>query len=209
MREKAAESSHQGVYARLRGLSDGLAEGPRWTPGLDDLARLRALTRKGEAVIHSDLRGSSMGAALPDGARIRIRSGAENSWHQGDVIAFLAGSRLMAHRIVYEGRRGAARHFVITQGDGNWLCDPPASRSTVVGRVEAFSTDTDWRPIAGPRIAFPRRLVGRASLALMRMALELSPTFTIRAARLMSWARMGPRLVLSKLRRSLPGHVRH
>jgi hypothetical protein len=115
----------------------------------------------------------------------------------------------MAHRIVYEGRRRQARHFVITQGDGNWLCDPPAHRSTVVGRVEAFSTGGDWLAIAGPQIALHRRLIGRASLAFMRVALEASPTFTIRASRLMSWARMGPRLVISKLRRSLPGHVRH
>ena len=131
------------------------------------------------------------------------------SWRPGDVIAFLAGSRVMAHRIVYEGRRGPARHFVITQGDGNWLCDPPVDRSTVVGRVEAFSTGDDWQPIPGPEIAFHRRLVGRTSLALMRVALELSPAFTIRASQIMSWVRMGPRLVISKLRRSLPGHVRH
>jgi hypothetical protein len=209
MREKADESNHQGVYARLRGLSDGPVGGPHWAPGIDDLARLRALTRKGAAVIHSELRGFSMGAALPDGARIRIRSGAEESWRPGDVIAFLAGSRLMAHRVVYEGRRGPARQFVITQGDGNWLCDPPVNRSTVVGRVEAVSIGGDWRPITGPETPFHRRLLAATSLALMRVALELSPAFTIRASQLMSWVRMGPRLVISKVRRSLPGHVRH
>jgi hypothetical protein len=199
MRKKAAESDHQ----------DEPVACPPWAPGIEDLARLRALTQKGDAVIHSELRGSSMGAALPDGARIRIRTGGEDSWRCGEVIAFLAGSRIMAHRIVYEGRRGLARRFVITQGDGNWFCDPPVNRATVVGRVEEYSTGTDWRPIAEAKIAFHRRLVGRTSLALARAALELSPELTIRTSRILSWVRMSPRIVISKLRRSLPGHVRH
>ena len=110
-----------------------LVAGPPWSPGIRDLARLRALTRRNAAVIHSDLRGTSMGSAIPDGARIRIRRNSEATWRRGQVIAFLAGSRIMTHRIVYEGRRSGARNFVVTQGDGNWLCDPPVNRSTILG----------------------------------------------------------------------------
>ena len=51
---------------------------------MDDLARLRAVTTKTRAVIHSQLRGASMGAAIPDGARIRIRCGPESSWGGGE-----------------------------------------------------------------------------------------------------------------------------
>jgi hypothetical protein len=149
-----------------------------------------------------------MGAAIPDGARIRIRGGPEDMWRTGRVIAFLAGSRVMVHRVVYEGRRGSARHFLLTQGDGNWLCDPPVNRSTVVGEVESFSTGGEWQTIAPPRIALHRRLVARPSQALMRIALECNPAVAIWISRPISWLRMGPRLALSVLR-YCTRYVRH
>jgi hypothetical protein len=189
--------------------SSELVAGPYWAPGMNDLARLRAVTTKSRAVIHSELRGASMGAAIPDGASIRIRSGPEDIWHVGKVIAFLAGSRIMVHRIVYEGRRGLAQHFVLTQGDGNWLCDPPVNRAIVVGEVEAFSTGGEWQAVGAPRIPLHRRLVARPSQVLMRLALEWNPVFAIWISRPISWLRMGPRLVLLLLRRCRAGHVRH
>jgi hypothetical protein len=178
-----------------------LVAGPPWAPAINDLARLRAVTSKTSALIHSHVRGASMGAAIPSGARIRIRTGPEQTWQRGQVIAFLAGSRVTVHRIVYEGQHGPARQFVLTQGDGNWLCDPPVNRSTVVGEVEAFSTGNEWHAIGAPRIRFHRRLVGGLSQALMRLALEHSPAFAISISRPISWLRMGPRLALSILRR--------
>src|SRR6516225_11573525 len=106
------------------------------TQAIGDLARLRAVTGKTHVVIESQVQGASMGTAIPDGAHIRIRAGPAEGLHTGKVIAFLTTSRVMAHRVVYEGRRGAARDFVITQGDGNWLCDPPVERSCIVGEVQ-------------------------------------------------------------------------
>jgi len=189
-------------------LASELVAGPRWAPGIDALARLRAVTTKTPATIYSDLRGSSMGAAIPDGTRIRIRTGREDLWHLGTVIAFLAGSRVMTHRIVYEGQRGLARQFVLTQGDGNWLCDPPVNRSTIVGEVEAFLTGSEWRVVAALRARFHRRLVARLSQTLMGLALEWNPAFTIWISHPISRLRMGPRLTLLKLRRYGIGHVR-
>jgi hypothetical protein len=188
-------------------LSD-LVAGPRWAAGTDALTRLRAVTSKTPATIVSDLRGSSMGAAIPDGARIRIRTGREDLWHLGTVIAFLAGSRVMAHRIVYEGQRGLARQFVLTQGDGNWLCDPPVNRSTIVGEVEAFLAGDEWRAVGAPRTRFHRRLVARLSQTLMGLAVEWNPAFAIWISHPISLVRMGPRLALLKLRRYGIGHVR-
>jgi hypothetical protein len=189
--------------------SNALVAGPPWAPAINDLARLRALTGNSRAVIHSVVRGASMGTAIPDGARVRIRSGSDDMWRVGKVIAFLAGSRVMVHRIVYEGHRGPARHFVLTQGDGNWLCDPPVNRSTVVGEVEAFSTGGEWHAIGAAQIRPHRQLVARASQALMRLALERSPALAIWMSRPISWLRMAPRLMLSILRRCSAGHVRH
>jgi hypothetical protein len=189
-------------------LPTDLVAGPHWAPGTDALARLRAVTSRKRATIFSDLRGSSMGAAIPDGARIRIHTGRDDLWHVGMVIAFLAGSRLMAHRIVYEGRRGSARHFVLTQGDRNWLCDPPVNRSTVVGEVEAFLAGGEWRAVAAPHARFYRRLVPRLSQTLMSLALEWNPAFAIWISHPISRLRMGSRRVLLKLRRYAIGHVR-
>jgi hypothetical protein len=189
--------------------ANALVAGPPWAPGINDLARLRAVTGNSRAVIHSVVRGASMGIAIPDGARVRIRSGSEDMWRVGKVIAFLAGSRLMAHRVVYEGQRGAAKHFVLTQGDGNWLCDPPVNRSTVVGEVEAFATGDEWHPIAPARIRPYKEFAARASQTLMRLALERSPAFAISISRPISWLRMAPRLTVSILRRCSAGYVRH
>jgi hypothetical protein len=66
----------------------------------------------------------------------------------------------------------------------------------------------DWQAIVGPEMPLHRRLVARGSLAMMRLALEISPAFTIRLSKLVSWIRMSPRLLLSRLKR-LFGHVRH
>ena len=63
----------------VAGSSSELVAGPPWAPAIDDLARLRAVTGKSQAVIHSEVRGASMGAAIPDGARIRIRCGPEST----------------------------------------------------------------------------------------------------------------------------------
>jgi hypothetical protein len=177
--------------------------------GMRDLARLRELTRRSTAVIHSDLRGTSMGSAMPDGARIRIRSGPGQVRGQGQVIAFLAGSRVMAHRIVYEGRRLRARDFVLTQGDGNWLCDPPVDRSTILGEVEAFSTGGEWRTIDPPRMPLHRRMIAGTSQVLMRLLLECDPALAIWISRPMSWVRLLLLRVLSRLRRYRANHVRH
>jgi hypothetical protein len=150
-----------------------------------------------------------MGPALPDGVRVRIRSNSEATWRRGQVIAFLAGSRIMTHRIVYEGRRSGARNFVLTQGDGNWLCDPPVNRSTILGEVEAFSTGSEWRRIAPSRMPLHRRIIARPTQALMRLLLECNPALAIGISRRISWLRMGPRLVLLKLRQYCAEHARH
>ena len=151
-----------------------------------------------------------MAPAIPDGARIHIRAGTEERCGVGDVIAFVGGSRVIAHRIVYEGRRGAARRFLVAQGDGNWLCDPPVNRSTVVGIVEGFSVGGDRRPV-GPATPMPllRRRVALTSQRMIIAALERDPLRAIRIARRMSLARLLLRRLVSKVNTLRPGYVRH
>jgi hypothetical protein len=179
------------------------------TQVIGDLARLRAVTGKTHVVIESQVQGASMGTAIPDGAHIRIRAGEAEELHTGKVIAFLTKSRVMVHRVVYEGRRGAARHFVITQGDGNWLCDPPVERSCIVGEVQSLAFEGEWRPIGAARMPVFRRLVARTSQALMRLALDCNPAFAVWISRPISRLRMAPRLVWLRLRLYFADHVRN
>ena len=179
------------------------------TQAIGDLARLRAVTGKTHVVIESQVRGASMGTAIPDGAHIRIRAGPAEGSHSGKVIAFLTRSRVMVHRVVYEGRRGAARRFVITQGDGNWLCDPPVERSCIVGEVQSLAHEGEWRPIGAARMHVFRRLVARASQALMRLALDGNPAFAVWISRPISRLRMAPRIMRLRLRLYLADNVRN
>ena len=87
--------------------STPVAPPPSVTSGDIDLFRVLA-ERSGEPV-ESQLQGASMGLAIPDGARIRIAHNDRDPWREGQVIAFLAGSRVMVHRVRHVGRRGPAR----------------------------------------------------------------------------------------------------
>lgn len=188
--------------------SDVLVTGLAWKHGLEDLARFRALSRKAGGVVHSTVRGASMGSALPTGSRIRIKSGSEDSFRPGDVIAFLAGSRVAAHRIVWQGRAGKAGEFFITQGDGNWLCDPPVHRSAIIGSVEVGGTDGEWLPVGPPDVPRYKQLAARGSQVVMRRLLEASPAAAMRISQAVSWGRMAPRMIFSIARRSI-GNVRN
>ena len=142
-----------------------------------------------------------MGSALPAGSRIRIKSGADDSWKVGDVIAFLAGSRVMAHRIAARGRFGKAKEFFIAQGDANWLCDPPVHCSAVIGGVEVVTAEGAWQPVAEAKVPSYRKWAARGSQMAIRGLLEASPPLAIRISQVISWIRMGPRLILSIGRR--------
>jgi hypothetical protein len=158
--------------------------------------------------VHSTVQGSSMGTTLPAGSRIRIRSGHEGRWRDGEVIAFLAGSRVMAHRIVATGSSAASKDFLMTLGDNNWLCDPPVHRSAVIGHVETVTSDGRWGAVSYAATPWHKRTVALASLVLMRMLLEANPRLAIRLSKAISWLRMGPRLTFLIGRRLLQ-NVRH
>src|SRR3954447_17307932 len=175
-----------------------LVSGPLWKAGLEDLARFRALSRKGAAgIVHSTVRGSSMVSSLPAGSQIRIRSGSDERWKAGDVIAFLGGSRVMAHRIAACGDAGPANEYFIAHGDNNWLCDPPVHRSAVIGSVEVATPEGNWVPVGEANVPGYKKGVARTSLLVMRAILELNPPLAIRVSQWISWMRMAPRLALS------------
>ena len=170
---------------------------------------MRAAVAVAGGMVEFTVRGVSMGAAIPDGTRIRIRSPHVETWREGRVVACAAFRTLIAHRIVYVGRGELALPFIITHGDGNWLCDAPILRSTVVGEVYEFELLNDWRTIAPPCLGFWRRVVMRASRLFYATILERSPRTALRTGQMLSRLRVLPRLIGIRLHLRHPAHVRN
>jgi signal peptidase len=107
-----------------------------------DAAQLRScvdlLSRSGR-IVESDIRGGSMGAAIPDGSRIRIRLTSEERFRPGQIVACMEKGFLFAHRVVH-----VRKDAIITQGDGWVLCDPPIRISQVLGEVVSCRVGEEW-----------------------------------------------------------------
>ena len=178
--------------ARLREVGEFIRADPRRMFAASLLFR-----RDADALVESEVRGMSMGAVIPDGARIRIEA-ARDRTATGTVIAFFAGGRTVVHRIRWRRHRGRARGWLVTQGDAMRLPDVPVFRDAVIGCVVAVRTgDGAWQPLPAPPRA-PRRdralswIVFAASVVL----LELHPPLACwlldkltRAERRHAWTR--------------------
>jgi hypothetical protein len=146
------------------------------------MAAAQLMQRGTPAIVESDVRGVSMGAALPDGARIRIASG-DTPLRAGVVIAFIAGNRTIVHRI-----RHRSRGWLITQGDAMRLPDTPVPCGAVLGSVVGILGADGWQPLIAPQ-RLPRRdrmlswLVCAASVALLALHPPLARKFLDRITR--------------------------
>lgn len=149
-----------------------------WTLLEADPARMLALAsslRAPDRSIESTVAGVSMGRALPPGSRIRIElSGVR--YDVGDVVAFLAGSQVVVHRMVYRGRLGAARGHVLTRGDSVLVPDPPLPHVNVLGPVTAVRRNDEWtEPGGAHRRSWPQRATAQLVLWAAVVAMSVSP----------------------------------
>lgn len=92
---------------------------------------------------------------LPAGTWIRLVPSDGAPCRIGEVVAFVAGAQLTVHRIVARGRRESRHRFLITRGDGSWLCDPPVDQDLVVAVVSAWHDGQGWRPAPGQPVTPP------------------------------------------------------
>ena len=159
--------------------------------------------------VESELRGTSMGDAIPDGSRVRIsRPASECRWQPGDVVAFLGGSRMMVHRVACVAAAGATGGYLITHGDGNWICDPPIECAAVAGWVREYLHEGEWRPVGPARMSRMRRATFRCSLWLLRAVLARNPRAARRLGRLLSYGRNAARSTWTRLSPAEGRHVR-
>lgn len=139
------------------------------------LAVVSWLRRPGR-VIESTVQGSSMGATLPDGARIKIELSPSDRYRKGEVVAFLAGPTIVVHRIVHRGTIRRRPGWLLTRGDACRVPDPAVPVSSVLGRVVGVLDREGWR-MPGPS---PGRPLGDQFLSfcldvVVALAMEADP----------------------------------
>lgn len=118
-----------------------------------------------------------MGASLRPGTAIRILLAEVESVGPGDVVAFVSGRRIVVHRIVAPGRRGAARDYWIARGDAETLPDPPVPRDAVLGPVRIVAADGRLAPVPAGR---PPGRRARVAVVLARRLADVSVGWTRR-----------------------------
>jgi hypothetical protein len=138
------------------------------------------LSRSGRTM-ESNIRGTSMGSTIPDGARIRVQWTGGKTFRPGQIVACLEQGFLFAHRVVYV--RG---NTIITQGDGWILCDPPVRVSQVIGEVISYREGGEWHsPIAEPVRLTSDARAARRQVRIIASCLRLNMAFARFVARQM------------------------
>lgn len=149
-----------------------------------DPARTLALAhslRAPDRSFESTVAGTSMGPALGPGSRIRVALVDRDRYETGEVVAYLAGSQVVVHRVAHRGRAAAARGYLITRGDAALVPDAPVDHVRILGPVIGVWRPGGWMPPGGPP---PRSLGAKLArgltLAVAVGALYLSPRVTAR-----------------------------
>jgi hypothetical protein len=147
-------------------------------PTGEQLLALGAVLGRSGKIIESEISGTSMGSTLPAGSRIRIRPLPVEECRAGQVVAFVSGNAIYAHRIIFCNRQGA-----LTRGDNHSLCDLPVPSRAILGVVTECLRDGKWCTL-DDRVAF-REI--RGSRRTIKVLLSVCMQIDIRLARGASW----------------------
>lgn len=174
-----------------------------------DPARITALLSSLRApgrFVESTIQGMSMGRNLPPGSRIRIALLECERYRAGDVIAFLAGTRVVVHRVLFHPRSGPASRFVLTRGDAPLVPDPPVPIRQILGPVTAAWVDGRWQDVPEPmRRSGVAVAIGSLMLLAAQAMLSASPRLATKMLLLMHRAERALRVVRHRrVRRQLP-----
>ncbi len=164
-------------------------------PDSDYLLALTTLIKRTGGEVLSTVRGTSMGTTIPDGSQIRIRAVGDEALREGQVVAFLAGPSLCAHRIVYRGGGGRLGGYLLTLGDGWVYCDPPIPVAAALGVVTEYKLNGKWRiPSPRPRRSRAEQRKADLNVAFIRAVMRLNVGWAQRIARRLSELTGSPRL---------------
>jgi hypothetical protein len=168
---------------------------PMLSPTEGQLLAFRTLLARSGKIIESEISGTSMGRTLPAGTRIRIQPLPAGDYGVGQIVAFVRGSTIFAHRIAYRTKQG-----VLTRGDNHSWCDLPMPVDAVLGLVTEWWINGEWQrfaevPQGSPEQPWRIRVAETAVRAGMHMDFRL--------ARRISRALM----CLARLRRNLKSEI--
>jgi hypothetical protein len=143
-------------------------------PSEEELLALGTLLARSGKVIESEISGTSMGRTLPSGTRIRIQPPPNGEYRLGQTVAFVRGSTIYAHRVVYCTSQG-----VVTRGDNHSWCDLPVPIGAVLGVVTESFIGGEWHgftdaPEGLPPQAWRSRALETAVRACMRIDIRLA-----------------------------------
>jgi len=148
------------------------------------------------------IKGQSMGAAIPDGGVVRVSLEGGEAAAVGDVVISGQGDQLVAHRVVYRGRRGRAAGYLMTRGDARIAPDPPVPLGRVLGRVTALAIAGAYAPVPpAPRTGWRGRWARATLVRADALALHVRPALAARLAGLMTAAerRRFPMVLFARL----------
>lgn len=152
-------------------------------PTEEQLLAFGTLLAHSGKVIESEISGTSMGSTLPSGSRIRIQPLPAEEYRIGQTVAFVLGSTIIAHRLVYR-----TSHCVLTRGDNHSWCDLPVPPGAVLGAVTEWFINGEWQRFAdAPERAPAQPWRSRALEIVVRAGMLID----IRLARQSSRALMG------------------
>ena len=144
----------------------------------DQLLAFGVLLGRSAKIIESEIAGSSMGSTLPPGSRIRIRPLSFSEYRAGQVVAFVSGDRIFAHRIIFRGREG-----VLTRGDNHFCCDLPVPSRAILGEVTEYLLGGEWRSLDERGVSEDEKKKAKSTIEFL---LCLCMQVDIRAARYVS-----------------------
>jgi len=149
----------------------------------EQLLAFGALLGRSGKIIESEISGTSMGSTLPSGCRIRICPLPADEYRPGQVVAFVVGQAIYAHRIV-----GRTRQGVLTRGDNHSRCDLPMPANAILGVVSERMVNGQWL-LFDERVPFEsdRRTRYRIIESLLFVCLQIDIRLAQRASRSLMW----------------------
>lgn len=144
----------------------------------DRLLAFSQFLKKGSCEFESTVVGESMGKAVPPGSRIRVRFAGDADFIAGQIVAYVANDRIVAHRLVKMATSRGSR-YVITCGDSTVCCDAPMPVSVVIGILTELRSNGIWKPVpqSHPR-SLGFRLIADVFSRVVLAALWLDPQFS-------------------------------
>jgi hypothetical protein len=161
----------------------------------DQLLAFGVLLGRSGKVIETEISGTSMGSTLPSGCRIRIRPLSNAEYRSGQVVAFVASSKIFAHRIVHRTRQG-----VLTRGDSHSWCDLPVPVNAILGVVSERLMNGEWHLFGETAPSeCERRKRSRIIETLLLVCLQIDIRLARRASRSLMWLVRWRRRLIAEL----------